>query len=90
MMSQTESKDNLTGRCPRLGGSVTFRYCRSSGDDSRPCGKIFDCWWEHFDVVAYCKKILSADEFTMLINTRPKPKISSLVDYMEQAQKRKA
>jgi len=88
-MLKAESKNNLTCRCPRLGGPVSFRYCMSSGDDSRPCWKIFDCWWEYFDVVTYLKKNLAEKEFNMLLRAKPKPKISSLVDLIQQARERK-
>lgn len=87
MISPAESKEDLACRCPRLGGPVTFRYCRSSGDDALPCWKIFDCWWEIFDVATYLKKNLSGDVFNTLINTKPKPKESSLLDLIEQAKK---
>jgi len=51
------NKDNLEIRCPRLGGPVSFEYCRTNGDEMLPCWKIFDCWWERFDVAAFLKKI---------------------------------
>jgi hypothetical protein len=83
-----ESKDHFELRCPRLGGPVSFRYCRTSGDDVSACWKIFDCWWESFDVVGYIKKHLSEDKFNMLVNTKPKPKTLSLVELIEQTKKR--
>jgi len=83
-----ESKDHLERRCPRLGGPVSFRYCRTSGDDVSACWKIFDCWWEGFDVVGYLKKHLPEDKFNMLVNAKPKPKTVSLVELIEQAKKR--
>lgn len=30
-------------RCPRLGGEVTFAYCRQEGGDL-PCHRIAACW----------------------------------------------
>ena len=83
-----ESKDHLEQRCPRLGSVVSFRYCRTSGDDVSACWKVFDCWWESFDVVGYFKKHLSEDKFNILVNTEPKPKTVSLVELIEQAKKR--
>jgi hypothetical protein len=50
-------------RCPRLGGSVKFGYCLDSGNDTLPCFKICDCWWEYFDVVAFLKNRLSDHDF---------------------------
>jgi hypothetical protein len=80
--------DQLERRCPRLGGPVLFAYCKTSGDDHSVCWKILDCWWECFDVVGHLKKILSEDEFKELANKKPKPKIVSLVELIEQARKR--
>ena len=81
------NKDRLERRCPRLGGSITFGYCRTSEPDRQPCGKIFDCWWEFFDVVAYLKETLHEDAFRRIADYRPKPKVSSLVELIEQARK---
>jgi hypothetical protein len=85
-MSQTH--DHLERRCPRLGGPVSFGYCRKSSDDRSACWKIFDCWWEYFDVVDYLQKHLPAEAFKALENARPPPKIVSLVDLIEQARQR--
>jgi hypothetical protein len=84
----SENKDQIERRCPRLGGSVSFGYCRTSGDDNSPCWKVFDCWWECFDVVGYLKNSLSEDMFTRLVNSKPKPKIVSLVEIMQAAKER--
>ena len=83
-----ENVDLLERRCPRLGGPVLFSYCKTSGDNHSICWKIFDCWWECFDVVGYLKKSLTEDKFKNLANSKPKQKIVSLVELIEQAKKR--
>lgn len=83
-----ENKSQLERRCPRLGSAVNFEYCTACGDENLPCFKVFDCWWEHFDVVAYLKERLSEEQFDRLAKSKPKPKVSSLVDLIEQAKKR--
>jgi len=83
-----ENIDQLERRCPRLGGPVIFSYCKTSADDQSVCWKVFDCWWECFDVVGYLKKILPEDTFKKLVNSKPKQKIVSLVELVEQAKKR--
>jgi len=70
-----------------LGGPVTFGYCRRCGEEHLPCWKVFDCWWESFDVVDFLKSRLSPDQFHRLSQTRPKPKIDSLLELVEQAKK---
>ena len=77
----------LVRRCPRLGSPVAFSYCLRS-DLEQPCFKVVDCWWETFDIVQYLKDHLSEDQFGRLMNARPKPKISSLVEAIEQAKQR--
>jgi len=83
-----KEKKPLERRCPRLGGPVPFSYCKKSGEDQQPCYKIVDCWWETFDVVRYLKDNLPEDQFNQLMDTRPRPKIASLVELIEQAKKR--
>jgi hypothetical protein len=82
-----DDKDHLQRRCPRMGGDVTFHYCRTDAEIDRPCGKIFDCWWERFDVVSYLRENLSEDVFNRLADCRPKPKIVSIVELIEQTRK---
>lgn len=79
---------DMERRCPRLGSAVNFAYCLDAGDDTLPCFKICDCWWEVFDVVDYLKRTLSEQDFEKLMQNRPKPKLTSLLQLIEQAQKR--
>jgi len=82
------SRDHLEQRCPRLGGPVTFHYCRLHGGEQLPCWKIFDCWWEIFDIVAYLKQNLSDEAFEKLGDSKPKPKVASLVELISEAKRR--
>jgi hypothetical protein len=83
-----ESKDQLERRCPRLGGPITFQYCRLCGDTGLPCWKIFDCWWEDFDITDFLKENLPGDSFDRLIDTKPKPKLNGLIELIEQVKQR--
>lgn len=83
-----ENIDRLERRCPRLGGPVFFAYCKTGGDGQSVCWKIFDCWWECFDVVGYLKKSLTTENFKKIANSKPKQKIVGLVELIEQAKKR--
>ncbi len=82
------NKDHFERRCPKLGNPVSFQYCRSCGDDGLPCGITVDCWWEFFDIKTYLKKNLPADKLNSLLNPKPQPKITSLIDLIEQAKNR--
>ena len=83
-----QDPDNLERRCPRLGGPVAFKYCRLAGEAQRPCWKIADCWWERFDVITYLKAVLSEKELMSLLEARPKPKVASILELVEQARQR--
>ncbi len=85
----TQRKNPLERRCPRLGGPVGFTYCRSCEPGRQPCFKIFDCWWETFDVVRYLKDHLPEEQFERLLAAQPRPKIASLVELIEAARQRK-
>ena len=80
--------ERLERRCPRLGGDVAFGYCKACGDGETPCFKVFDCWWERFNVVAHMQACLSPDAFKAISGSRPQPKMTSLIDLIRQAQAR--
>ena len=81
------SKDSIERRCPRLGGPVTFQYCRECGDGELPCWKVIDCWWEYFDVVGFFQSILSEKQFKRVLMDRPESKVGSLVELIKRAKK---
>jgi len=54
----------------------------------RPCFKTLDCWYIHFQVKDYLKKELSVEEWQESFQNPPKPKILSLVEILEQVQKK--
>ena len=69
-----------------LGHEVAFSYCRAPGSEM-PCRKIYDCWWETFDIDAFMKA--HYDEAVLRRITAPPPsKAASLLDLIEQAKKR--
>jgi len=79
--------DTREKRCPRLGGPVPFKYCMDQGDNTGPCFKIMDCWWEDFDIKAYLEMNLSPEALDKLTASKPSSKVASLVDLIEQAKK---
>lgn len=87
-MNISTPHDHLERRCPRLGGPVTFAYCRGCDTDAAPCFKIFDCWWERFDVVTLMRTHLPPEAFERLRQARPAPKVASLLDVIAKAKER--
>ena len=86
LVEKTNKK--LERRCPRLGGPVPFKYCMFAGEENQPCFKVIDCWWETFDIVRYLKDKLTEDQFIRLRDSRPGPKIASLVELIEKTNTR--
>lgn len=78
--------DNSKRRCPRLGHNISFSYCRKPGDDI-PCTKIYDCWWEIFDIKAFMEKNYSEDIIKQ-INKPLKSKPQSLLEMIQEVEKR--
>ena len=80
-----EEHDEKTMRCPRVGGEVTFRFCRFE-NNMLPCRFIAGCWQSQMDIAAFLEAHYSEDELNRIF-APPKPKIESLVGLMERAKK---
>ncbi len=82
-MKSKNPEEDLEIRCPRLGGTVPFRYCMAPGEPA-PCFKILDCWWEVFDVRSYLEVHLSEEDFNRLLEGRRAPnRMSSILELVE-------
>ena len=84
---KTEHDDKMT-RCPKLGDEMKFSYCiREAGN--LPCARAVLCWEAAFDVESVLKSILSEEQWTRFISAKPKDKMSSLIEIIEQAKRLK-
>jgi hypothetical protein len=79
--------DSFQIRCPRLGQQIHFSYCRQE-NMGLPCFKTLDCWYIHFHVVEYLRQELSASQWQETFEKPPTPKILSLAELLEKAQKK--
>ena len=80
---QEDDPRNLEMRCPRLGGTVPFRYCMAPAQPA-PCFKILDCWWETFDVSAYLRSQLPGDVLEGLSQGRSRPnRLNTILELVE-------
>jgi len=82
------SQDARQRRCPMLGHDVTFAYCRAPGP-GLPCRRIFDCWWETFDVVAFIGRHFSEADIEAIRAPRA-DKAGTIVELIRRAQQRQA
>jgi len=85
-MSDIEQHDKRQIRCRMLGHELTFAYCRQ-GSGTLPCRKIFDCWYEIFPVEDFVREHFTTKQIEPIV-LEPKPKMTSLVELIEQARKR--
>jgi hypothetical protein len=73
-------------RCPKLGHTVTFLYCRSESK-GLPCFKTLDCWFQFFPVEEYLRGRLTKEEWeTSFERSRP-TKVQSLLELIDAAKK---
>ncbi len=84
----SQDPTHLKRRCPRLGHDIFFGYCLECGEDHSACWKVFDCWWEIFDVAHYLKDRLPEAEYRSLAQKKPKQKVTSILEIVEAAKKR--
>ena len=80
-----ESFDHLSIRCPKLGGSVTFEYCRTL-NDGLPCGTVLGCWTGCFDVVSFLESNYSPEQLQRTLTAR-RGRMDLIREAVEQARK---
>ncbi len=73
-------------RCPRLGGPVTFDYCRIESGES-PCSKAITCWNLIFDVEGFFRSSMSPGTFDKCFHGGVKPKVVTLIELIERARR---
>lgn len=73
-------------RCPKLGGQVSFSYCRIE-TLGRPCSRAVRCWSEQFDAEQYFRQQMSDEDFAAVFLAPPPSKMGTLLELIEQAKK---
>jgi hypothetical protein len=79
------SHDGRKRRCPMLGHDVQFSYCRAPGR-RLPCRRVFDCWFETFDVEAFIRGHFAEADIQQIL-APPTDKVSTLLDLIEKARR---
>lgn len=83
MAEDLTAHDGRRRRCPMLGHDVPFSYCRSPAS-ALPCRRVFDCWWETFDVVAFIRGHFSEADIAQITAPRP-DKAATIIDLIRKA-----
>jgi len=80
--------DELEIRCPRLGGTVPFDYCRKVAN-GLPCTKALLCWEMMFPVREYMAKVLTEEEWRTVFDQPPKPRLEVILEAAQKASGRR-
>jgi hypothetical protein len=83
MSDDITANDTRRRRCPMLGHDLAFSYCRAPGADV-PCRKIFDCWWNTFDVTTFIRSHYGEEGIRRIL-APPKEKVLTLADLIKKA-----
>jgi len=78
--------DHRVRRCPVLGHDVAFSYCRAPGSNL-PCRRIFDCWWETFDIEGFVRRHYDDADIEKILAPKDH-KMVTLVELIEKAKQR--
>ncbi len=80
-----DEHDHKRIRCPRIGGEVTFLFCRTE-NDLLPCKWIAGCWQGRIDIHRFIEENYSEEE-KKRFSIPGTPKLASLVEMAEKAKK---
>jgi hypothetical protein len=80
-----EQHDDKQMRCPRVGGEVTFRFCRFE-NNMLPCRFIAGCWQMRLDINEFLTEHYTEEELNRIF-APPRPKVETLVELIEKAQR---
>ena len=80
-----EQYDDNTIRCPRIGGEVSFLFCRTE-NKMLPCRWIAGCWKGRMEIQTFLEDHYTGEELEQIF-LPPKPKMEILVNLVEKAKK---
>ena len=79
--------DHVEVRCPKLGGEVTFGYCRLL-QDGLPCRRALVCFEFKFPVDIYFQQVLKEETYTRIFTSVPENRVERLMNTVAQASQR--
>lgn len=87
-LQKSPPADSFQIRCSKLGHQIHFSYCRGENFEL-PCTRILTCWHSYFRVEEHLRDVLSAEEWEQTFEKPVLPKVLTLVELIEEAQRRK-
>jgi len=82
-----DEHDELSRRCPPLGGPVPFKYCRTV-NRKLPCGRILLCWGGKIDIPAFLEANYKEEELKAVFERDPRTKVQKIVQMADEALKK--
>jgi hypothetical protein len=86
-MASIGQYDEEMVRCPRVGGYVNFKFCRTE-NNLLPCRWIVGCWQMRLDITKFMQTHFSEEDLNRVF-VPPKPKMESLVELIEKVKEGK-
>jgi len=81
-----EEYDELSRRCPQLGGPVPFKYCRSV-NMQLPCVKIAQCWAAKLDIVAWLEANFTYEQLEQVFGGEHRTRFEKILQIAHDVQK---
>ena len=69
--------DGIETRCPKLGGPITFGYCRQE-NNGLPCSRALTCYQLLIPVDAYFQRRLTEETYRSVFEAEPVNKMVRL------------
>jgi len=77
-----EEHDELSRRCPPLGGAVPFYYCRTV-NSKLPCQRIVQCWSIKFDVEGWLTENYSQEEIEKALTPDTRSRLQKILEIVD-------
>jgi len=78
-----EQHDLLAIRCPRLGGDVNFKYCRTC--EPPFCYRIIVCWAQSLDIGTYLAENFTPEQIHSGLEKKSGDKLAQILKIAEKA-----
>lgn len=79
--------EEVIWRCPKLGGSVPFKYCRTL-TGGFPCPRIVSCWGQLMEIEQFLSTHYNLEQLEAKWNEQPKRnKLNDLLRLVDEAKK---
>lgn len=81
-----EQYDDLSIRCPQLGGEVPFRYCRTT-NENLPCRRIIVCWEFRIEISPFLRDHYNVEQIQQTLSPPSKSRMETILELIEKAKR---